>query len=179
MAFSLNDFHEKNWQRMASGVFGPSHDLIELAVCVQEEVGELASAALGVTGKKKRKAGKTTEHVLDACSDAMTYLSLWLYCIGERDLQRLYEAHHHVDSLELELLEAVVKVQESTGTLAQETMYSKSPLWAPAMWTFKRLIRVGDIASGAGWKGYDWRLHLGTTFNMVSDRAGSPIKVEL
>jgi len=44
-------------------------------ICVQEEVGELAAAILGVTGEKKRKAHLTNADVLDAVADAITYLS--------------------------------------------------------------------------------------------------------
>ena len=51
-------------------------DAVALVVCVQEEVGELAAAVLGVTGEKKRKAHMTNADVLDAVADAMTYLSL-------------------------------------------------------------------------------------------------------
>lgn len=175
--FTLNDFHEKNWLRMASGVFGPPHNLIALTVCVQEEVGELASAALGVTGEKERKAGKTIDDVLDACSDAMSYLSLWLYCSGQRDLQAMFD-FHMVDVPNtvsgIDLLSRVAMVQEAAGELASHALFYKRPEWKPAVLTFKRLCHVSLMAGCR-----DWTEHLGATFNMVSDRCGSPIKVEL
>ncbi len=104
----LNDFHRLNKQRQYEA-FAPAHPLTALVVCVQEEVGELAAACLGVTGEKKRKAHLTNNDVLDAVADAMTYLSLVASSVGCDDLEAL----------------------------------------------------------------------LGNTFNMVSDRAGSSIKVEV
>ena len=88
MKDSLNDFHAKNWDRMHTA-FPPAHDLKELVVCVQEEVGELAAAVLGVTGAKKRKAHLTKADVLDAVADAMTYLSLVARTAGCDDLESL------------------------------------------------------------------------------------------
>lgn len=85
---SLNDFHAKNWQRMHEA-FPPPHDLKALTICVQEEVGELAGAVLGVTGEKARKAHLTTEDVLDAVADAITYLSLVAWAAGCTDLEVL------------------------------------------------------------------------------------------
>ena len=85
---SLNDFHSKNWQRMHEA-FPPPHDLKALAICVQEEVGELAAAVLGVTGEKKRKAHLTNSDVLDAVADAITYLSLVARSAGCEDLEKL------------------------------------------------------------------------------------------
>lgn len=84
----LNDFHERNWKRMHEA-FPPAHSLTALTVCVQEEVGELASAVLGVTGEKKRKAHLKNDDVLDAVADAMTYLSLVAYSAGCTDLEKL------------------------------------------------------------------------------------------
>lgn len=84
----LNDFHKKNWERMHEA-FAPPHGLHALVVCVQEEVGELAGAVLGVTGEKKRKAHKTKEDVKDAVADVMTYLSLIAYSVGCTDLENL------------------------------------------------------------------------------------------
>lgn len=69
--------------------FAPPHPLTALVVCVQEEVGELAGAVLGVTGEKARKAHKTREDVLDAVADAMTYLSLVAGSVGCTDLEGL------------------------------------------------------------------------------------------
>lgn len=85
---SLNDFHTKNWQRMHEA-FPPPHDLKALVICVQEEVGELAAAVLGVTGEKKRKAHLTYDDVLDAVADAITYLSLVARAAGCEDLEKL------------------------------------------------------------------------------------------
>ncbi len=104
----LNEFHELNRQRQHEA-FAPPHPLHALVVCVQEELGELAAAVLGVTGEKKRKAHLTNADVLDAVADAITYLSLVASTVGCDDLEKL----------------------------------------------------------------------LGETFNMVSDRAGSAIKVDL
>jgi len=84
----LNEFHNLNWLRMHEA-FAPAHSLTALTVCVQEEVGELASAVLGVTGEKKRKAHLTNADVLDAVADAMTYLSLVAKTAGCDDLERL------------------------------------------------------------------------------------------
>jgi NTP pyrophosphatase (non-canonical NTP hydrolase) len=70
---NLNEFHKVNIQRQHEA-FAPAHSLTALVVCVQEEVGELAAAVLGVTGEKKRKAHMTRDDVLDAVADAMTYL---------------------------------------------------------------------------------------------------------
>lgn len=82
MKFSLNEFHRINIARQHEA-FAP------LVVCVQEEVGELAGAVLGVTGEKKRKAHKTREDVLDAVADAITYLSLVAGSVGCDDLEGL------------------------------------------------------------------------------------------
>ncbi len=87
----LNDFHVKNWQRMHEA-FAPPHDLKALTICVQEEVGELAGAVLGVTGEKARKAHLTKDDVLDAVADAMTYLSLVARSAGCEDLEELIGA---------------------------------------------------------------------------------------
>jgi hypothetical protein len=84
----LNEFHRLNFDRQREA-FAPPHPLTALVVCVQEEVGELAGAVLGVTGEKKRKAHKTREDVLDAVADAMTYLSLVASNVGCFDLEGL------------------------------------------------------------------------------------------
>lgn len=84
----LNDFHARNWDRMHEA-FAPPHDLKALVVCVQEEIGELAGAVLGVTGEKARKAHLTTADVLDAVADAITYLSLVARSAGCEDLEAL------------------------------------------------------------------------------------------
>lgn len=85
---TLNQFHELNRQRQHEA-FAPAHSLTALVVCVQEEVGELASAVLGVTGEKKRKAHLTNADVLDAVADAITYLSLVASAAGCADLEKL------------------------------------------------------------------------------------------
>lgn len=85
---SLNDFHRKNIERQHEA-FAPPHSLMALVVCVQEEVGELAAAVLGVTGEKARKAHLTRDDVLDAVADAMTYLSLVAGSVGCDDLEGL------------------------------------------------------------------------------------------
>jgi NTP pyrophosphatase (non-canonical NTP hydrolase) len=84
----LNDFHRANIARQHEA-FAPAHPLMALVACVQEEVGELAGAVLGVTGEKAHKAHKTREDVLDAVADAMTYLSLVAGSIGCDDLEGL------------------------------------------------------------------------------------------
>lgn len=85
---SLNEFHRRNIERQHEA-FAPAHPLTALVVCVQEEVGELAAAVLGVTGEKKRKAHLTNADVLDAVADAMTYLSLVAGSVGCTDLEKL------------------------------------------------------------------------------------------
>jgi NTP pyrophosphatase (non-canonical NTP hydrolase) len=69
--------------------FKPVHNMTELVVCVQEEVGELAAAVLGFTGAKARKAHLTNADILDAVADAITYLSLVASLAGEDDLEKL------------------------------------------------------------------------------------------
>ncbi len=86
--FHLNEFHRINKLRQYEA-FAPAHSLTALVVCVQEEVGELAAAVLGVTGEKKRKAHLTKADVLDAVADAMTYLSLVASAAGCDDLETL------------------------------------------------------------------------------------------
>ena len=86
--FHLNDFHRANFERQREA-FAPPHPLMALVVCVQEEVGELAAAVLGVTGEKKRKAHLTNDDVLDAVADALTYLSLVASNVGCMDLETL------------------------------------------------------------------------------------------
>ena len=86
--FHLNAFHEANIRRQHEA-FAPPHNLTALVVCVQEEVGELAAAVLGVTGEKKRKAHLTKADVLDAVADAITYLSLVAGSVGCDDLETL------------------------------------------------------------------------------------------
>ena len=85
---NLNEFHKANIARQHEA-FAPPHPLTALVVCVQEEVGELAAAVLGVTGEKRRKAHLTNEDVLDAVADAMTYLSLVAGSVGCEDLEGL------------------------------------------------------------------------------------------
>ena len=85
---NLNEFHKANIARQHEA-FAPAHSLTALVVCVQEEVGELAGAVLGVTGEKKRKAHLTQADVLDAVADAMTYLSLVAGSVGCEDLEGL------------------------------------------------------------------------------------------
>lgn len=84
----LNDFHEQNRKRQHEA-FAPAHSLTVLTVCVQEEVGELAAAVLGVTGEKRRKGHLTNADVLDAVADAITYLSLVAHAAGCTDLEKL------------------------------------------------------------------------------------------
>lgn len=86
--FHLNEFHRLNALR-AGKDFTPEHGLIALVACVQEEIGELAAAALGVSGEKQRKAHLTNDDVLDAVADAMTYLSLVASKVGCTDLESL------------------------------------------------------------------------------------------
>ncbi len=88
--FHLNEFHTVNARRAATD-FKPEHDLTALVVCVQEEVGELAAAVLGVTGEKQRKKHLTNEDVLDAVADAITYLSLVASKAGCDDLESLLQ----------------------------------------------------------------------------------------
>jgi NTP pyrophosphatase (non-canonical NTP hydrolase) len=85
---NLNEFHRVNIARQHEA-FAPPHSLTALVVCVQEEVGELAAAVLGVTGEKKRKAHMTKADVLDAVADTMTYLSLVAGSVGCEDLEGL------------------------------------------------------------------------------------------
>lgn len=85
---NLNDFHTANFRR-AHEAFAPPHGIMALVACVQEEVGELAGAVLGVTGEKARKAHMTNADVLDAVADAMTYLSLVASSAGCQDLEKL------------------------------------------------------------------------------------------
>lgn len=85
---NLNEFHRINQARQHEA-FAPAHSLTALVVCVQEEVGELSAAVLGVTGEKKRKAHLTNDDVLDAVADAMTYLSLVAASVGCADLEKL------------------------------------------------------------------------------------------
>lgn len=85
---TLNEFHRANVARQHEA-FAPPHSITALVVCVQEEVGELAAAVLGVTGEKKRKAHLTKADVLDAVADAMTYLSLVAASAGCDDLEKL------------------------------------------------------------------------------------------
>ena len=85
---SLNEFHAVNVRRQHEA-FAPAHSITALVCCVQEEVGELAAAVLGVTGEKKRKAHLTKDDVLDAVADAMTYLSLVAAAAGCDDLEKL------------------------------------------------------------------------------------------
>jgi len=88
LGFNLNEFHRANFERQREA-FAPPHPLMALVACVQEEVGELAAAVLGVTGEKKRKAHLTNADVLDAVADAMTYLSLVASNVGCMDLETL------------------------------------------------------------------------------------------
>jgi NTP pyrophosphatase (non-canonical NTP hydrolase) len=85
---TLNEFHRLNRERAAKA-FKPEHSLAGLVMCVQEEVGELAAAVLGVTGEKARKAHLTNDDVLDAVADAITYLSLVASKVGCNDLEAL------------------------------------------------------------------------------------------
>lgn len=86
--FSLNQFHRVNCIR-AKTDYQPEHDVLALVVCVQEEIGELAAACLGVTGEKQRKKHLTKADALDAVADAMTYLSLVAGKLGCGDLESL------------------------------------------------------------------------------------------
>src|ERR1700690_1017087 len=86
--FHLNAFHEANIARQHEAL-APPHNLEQLVMCVQEEVGELAAAVLGFTKAKKRKAHLTKDDVLDAVADAITYLSLVAGSVGCTDLETL------------------------------------------------------------------------------------------
>lgn len=86
--FHLNVWHHINVAR-AKNDFKPEHSLLGLVACVQEEVGELAAATLGVLGEKARKSHLTNLDVLDAVADAMTYLSLIAAKVGCHDLESL------------------------------------------------------------------------------------------
>jgi NTP pyrophosphatase (non-canonical NTP hydrolase) len=86
---TLNEFHKLNFERMHKDFLPPVYSITSLVVCVQEEVGELAGAVLGVTGEKKRKAHLTNDDVLDAVADAITYLSLVASTAGCSDLESL------------------------------------------------------------------------------------------
>ncbi len=85
---NLNKFHRINYER-GGEVFAPRHTLMGLVLCVQEEVGELSSAVLGISGEKKRKPHLSSNDVLDAVADATTYLSLVASHVGCTDLEAL------------------------------------------------------------------------------------------
>lgn len=89
--FHLNRWHHINVSR-ARKDFSPEHSLLGFVACVQEEVGELAAAVLGITGEKKRKEHLTPADALDAVADAMTYLSLVAGKLGCHDLETLLGA---------------------------------------------------------------------------------------
>ena len=84
----LNEFHRVNAARQHEA-FAPPHTLLGLVACAAEEIGEMAGAALGVTGEKRRKAHLTNADILDGVADAITYLSLIADRCGCTDLQGL------------------------------------------------------------------------------------------
>jgi NTP pyrophosphatase (non-canonical NTP hydrolase) len=84
----LNEFHRINVARQHEA-FAPAHSLLGLVACASEEIGELASVALGITKEKKRKLHHTNDDLLDAVADAITYLSLIAERGGCTDLQGL------------------------------------------------------------------------------------------
>jgi hypothetical protein len=166
---SLNEWHDQNWKRMATGTFGEPHSEVALLVCIGEELGELCSAMLGVTGEKKRKAHLTHADVTDACADAATYLSLLLRAQGNRDLERLDKVTGPPDAG----LERTAFLFEQLGGLVFcSRVQTNVCRYAENMWAILR-----GIAAHHGRP--DWHRLLGETFNMVSDRAGSPIKTTL
>lgn len=173
---TLNEFHLLNWQRMSSGVFGPPHDGKELCACVIEEVGELASAVLGVTGKKKRKANKTHEDVLDAVADAQTYVSLLISATGEDDLEGLLGNYPTGDAGDTDLITRLLYVNQNVGRITWEVLYPRAnsaEVKALSAFAFHRLV---DVARAVGCE--DWQRLLFQTFNRVSQRSGSLITVE-
>lgn len=91
MDFSLNRFHRLNALRQTDFGTNKAHSLMGLVLCTQEELGELASAVLGMSGEKLRKAHLTKDDALDAVGDAITYLSLVAAQLGCTDIEKLLQ----------------------------------------------------------------------------------------
>lgn len=171
----LNDFHRINAER-ARVDFKPEHDLTALAVCAQEEIGELAqavidqsygtgwdilrevlylqvyvgevaAAALGACGEKARKAHLTREDLLAALRVLHSDVEDTIkYVQSSPTLERHYPNP------------AVRKPEGVLDAVADATTY------------------LSLAASKAGCD--DLESLLLRTFNMVSDRAGSKLFVE-
>lgn len=171
----LNEFHQKNWQRMHEA-FPPAHGLTALVVCVGEEVGELCAAVLGVTGEKKRKAHLTNADVLDACADAATYLSLVMRFAGCENLEAILGRYSLSGPPLGDIMRLTLWLQRDVGYLANEAITGDDhdELRRRGALAFQRCEHV---ARAAGCE--NWRKLLRETFNMVSERAGSPIRVKL
>ena len=120
---TLNAFHACNDRRQHEA-FAPPHSLTALVVCVQEEVGELAAAVLGVTGEKKRKAHLTNADVLDAVADAMTYLSLVASAVGCTDLEKLLGDTFNMVS---ERAGSAIRTALGSRALASPSAHTASP----------------------------------------------------
>jgi len=181
----LAEFSRKNMERCLTA-FAPGHSTSGFMLCVQEEVGELSGAILGVTGEKRRKAHKTVEDIADAVADAFTYLDLLATHLGvplaalpavrRRTPAEMhsYTADHQFADLKMFCL----GVQMATGRLADwVNSYGRRPE------TVGRLFaeRIASLAHCLGLVAYaidaDLNDLLPRVFNMVSDRCGSDIKI--
>lgn len=172
---NLNDFHRLNFQRMHEA-FPPAHELPALVLCIQEEVGELSAAILGVTGEKARKKHLTNADILDACADAATYVSLALSRCGMYDLARALAVGTPVSPPpDLSLFDYARCAGTAVGRVAEASLQDDALLTATHLLLLWCVVR--DLAMSLGCA--DFGKLLGETFNMVSDRAGSPIKVEV
>jgi hypothetical protein len=175
IAMDLNEFHGKNWKRMHEA-FAPAHNEAALLVCIGEEIGELCGAVLGVTGEKKRKAHKTKDDVRDACADAATYLSLLLFTQGFTDIGLIEQGISHTSwekASRVSVIELTALAQEQCGALVFASRSGTTDigfLHAVELW-----FLLGHIAFRHG--ASDWHALLRHTFNMVSERAGSSIRV--
>lgn len=185
--FDAQAFHYKNFER-ASTAFYPTHGLVALAACVGEELGELTEAIENATSAEGHARGREV-HVADAIADAWTYLSLTLWQAGEKDLEQVMNDSKLDDRI-------VVYVEDATdsGELVKRLWVDYGRLCAACLGVSgekarKSHLQPKDIVKhvrdmftwfrllAPKWGVKDLEQLLVDTFNMVSDRCGSPIKV--
>lgn len=171
-----NLFHEKNHERARTD-FRPVHNLIELAACVAEEVGEL-SEALAYNGP--------SEPINDAVADITTYLSLvsgvkcdfeWL--IQKSQIDPRLGRFVRITSAQafIELVKEMGKmVSAALGVTGKKERKKHLTLENLEQAVTAMLLWLQVIATNNGCQNFGELVV--DVFNMVSKRAGSSIFYE-
>jgi hypothetical protein len=173
---TLNEFHEAIRARNAE-VFANNHHTCETAaLAVISEIGEMCNAVVGVMGCEQRKRHLTNDDVLDGIGDACVYLSVLADSYGLKDLQSAYDdakpAISGLSKAEQATITAygicrlIITMPEAADVVSDDLLAE----------CFGRALRAMEaLAARFGCR--DFLGLLAKTFNHVSDRAGSKIRV--